>query len=399
MSPVHKVDGGYQYGSKGKVYKISEWGKGGAEKKAHIQAYAIEKSQERAGKTPEKMAEGGEIKTPEELPISCAWCKKKIKKGGKWIEGTHPEGTKNLSHGICDDCREEVEKEIGLSKGGEVYTPKDAEKLKKIMRDFDMEQDFLEKSRPGSKHPKLGDNPPQEHITPLKAAKGAEFEVPWEWETGVEGEGGLKRWWPNKQLMEHSHWEKGRRHGESKSWHPNGRLRSHFFFEHGWPEGEIKEWDEEGNRDPERIRFEEGLQEDAPFPELPGYVYHRGMHYPDEGFSEQKPLQKESTAESLDRNKRDKVVEKLNKGGINPQSLFPETSHEGGEYVVPKIRFPKKSELKSAIKDEKEGIKDYKKMANESSEKEDKKDFKKIASDEKEHLEKIKEKKDESTNK
>lgn len=46
--PVHKINGGYQYGQTGKVY----FGPG-AKRKAAIQGYAIEKSQEARGQTPD----------------------------------------------------------------------------------------------------------------------------------------------------------------------------------------------------------------------------------------------------------------------------------------------------------------------------------------------------------
>ena len=50
--PVHKTKGGgWKYGHKGKTY----YGKKSvAKRKAYIQAYAIQKSQERAGKRPHK---------------------------------------------------------------------------------------------------------------------------------------------------------------------------------------------------------------------------------------------------------------------------------------------------------------------------------------------------------
>ena len=69
-------------------------------------------------------AEGGEIDVPD-FPTSCAWCGNKIKVKGEWVEGKHPEGTKNLSHGICPDCSEAVKKELGLAEGGEIDVPEE----------------------------------------------------------------------------------------------------------------------------------------------------------------------------------------------------------------------------------------------------------------------------------
>jgi len=53
--PVHETEKngktkGFKYGNSGKEYLISKWGKSEAKKKAILQAYAIKKSQERAGK-------------------------------------------------------------------------------------------------------------------------------------------------------------------------------------------------------------------------------------------------------------------------------------------------------------------------------------------------------------
>lgn len=48
--PIKKVNGGYKYGEKGKLYKGP-----GAKKKAIKQAVAIQYSQKKAGKSPHKI--------------------------------------------------------------------------------------------------------------------------------------------------------------------------------------------------------------------------------------------------------------------------------------------------------------------------------------------------------
>jgi antitoxin component YwqK of YwqJK toxin-antitoxin module len=59
--------------------------------------------------------------------------------------------------------------------------------------------------------------------------------------------GGSKKWFPNKQLMEHRYYRKGKKNGRQIGYWPNGNKRFEFVAKDGDYEGELREWGENGH--------------------------------------------------------------------------------------------------------------------------------------------------------
>lgn len=54
--------------------------------------------------------------------------------------------------------------------------------------------------------------------------------------------GGLKKWFPNKQLMEERYYRQGKKNGKQIAYWPNGNKRFEFVAKDDGYEGELKEW-------------------------------------------------------------------------------------------------------------------------------------------------------------
>jgi antitoxin component YwqK of YwqJK toxin-antitoxin module len=58
--------------------------------------------------------------------------------------------------------------------------------------------------------------------------------------------GGLKKWFPNKQLMEERYYEQGKKNGKQIAYWPNGNKRFEFVAKNDGYEGELREWSVNG---------------------------------------------------------------------------------------------------------------------------------------------------------
>jgi antitoxin component YwqK of YwqJK toxin-antitoxin module len=58
--------------------------------------------------------------------------------------------------------------------------------------------------------------------------------------------GGLKKWFPNKQLMEERYYEQGKKNGKQIAYWPNGNKRFEFVAKDDGYEGELREWSVNG---------------------------------------------------------------------------------------------------------------------------------------------------------
>jgi antitoxin component YwqK of YwqJK toxin-antitoxin module len=59
--------------------------------------------------------------------------------------------------------------------------------------------------------------------------------------------GGLKKWFPNKQIMEERHYRQGKKNGKQIAYWPNGNMRFEFVAKDDAYEGELREWSVNGH--------------------------------------------------------------------------------------------------------------------------------------------------------